>query len=265
MTGMYFMVKKMLNDKGNVMNNVELEHVLNTELKIREFQDYAPNGLQVEGRPHVQRVITGVTACQALLDEAVRLEADAVIVHHGYFWKNESPVIRGMKRRRLQTLLCNDINLYGYHLPLDAHPVLGNNIQLARQMGVKVIGEIDTLLPHGAFDQPITPAELTERLEKNLERKILHCGDNAPEEIRTLAWCTGGGQGFIEQAAEFGVDAFVTGEVSEKTIHIAREMGLHFFAAGHHATERYGIKVLGEWLANNYGLDVTFIDVPNPA
>ncbi|OTA16501.1 Nif3-like dinuclear metal center hexameric protein [Xenorhabdus vietnamensis] len=259
------MVKKRLNDKGNVMNNVELEHVLNTELRVREFQDYAPNGLQVEGRSHVQRVITGVTACQALLDEAVRLEADAVIVHHGYFWKNESPVIRGMKRRRLQTLLCNDINLYGYHLPLDAHPALGNNVQLARQMGVKVIGEIDTFLPHGVFDQPITRAELTGRLEKNLERKVLHCGDNAPEEIRTLAWCTGGGQSFIEQAAEFGVDAFVTGEVSEKTIHVAREMGLHFFAAGHHATERYGIKALGEWLANNYGLDVIFIDIPNPA
>ncbi|MDR0218473.1 MAG: type 2 GTP cyclohydrolase I [Enterobacteriaceae bacterium] len=247
------------------MNNIELERVLNTELNAHEFQDYSPNGLQVEGRSCVKRVVTGVTACQALLDEAVRLEADAVIVHHGYFWKGESPSIRGMKRRRLQTLLCNDINLYGYHLPLDAHPTLGNNVLLGHQMGVKIIGNIDTFLPHGVFDQPISPAELAECLEKSQGRQVLHCGDNGPEEIRTIAWCTGGGQSFIEQAAEFGVDAFVTGEVSEKTIHVARESGMHFYSAGHHATERWGIKMLGEWLADHHGLDVTFVDIPNPA
>ncbi len=248
-----------------MMRNIELENVINQELKIDEFQDYAPNGLQVEGRAHIQRVVTGVTACQALLDEAVRHQADAIIVHHGYFWKNEPTVIRGMKRNRLKTLLCNDINLYGYHLPLDAHPSLGNNVQLAHQIGAKVVGLIDAFVPHGEFEQPITSVELTSRIEQALGRKAFHVGDNAPAEIRTLAWCTGGGQSFIQQAAEFGVDAFITGEVSEQTVHIAREMGLHFYAAGHHATERYGIKALGEWLADNHGLDVTFIDIPNPA
>ncbi|MCC8375943.1 type 2 GTP cyclohydrolase I [Photorhabdus bodei] len=246
------------------MRNIELENVINQELNVGEFQDYAPNGLQVEGRAHIQRVVTGVTACQALLDEAVRHQADAIIVHHGYFWKNESAVIRGMKRNRLKTLLCNDINLYGYHLPLDAHPSLGNNAQLARLINAKVVGLIEPFVPHGEFEQPITPVELAARIEQALGRQALHIGDNAPAEIRTLAWCTGGGQSFIQQAAEFGVDAFITGEVSEQTVHIAREMGLHFYAAGHHATERYGIKALGEWLAGHYGLDVTFIDIPNP-
>ncbi|MCC8465956.1 type 2 GTP cyclohydrolase I [Photorhabdus bodei] len=246
------------------MRNIDLENVINRELKIDEFQDYAPNGLQVEGRAHIQRVVTGVTACQALLDEAVRHQADAIIVHHGYFWKNESAVIRGMKRNRLKTLLCNDINLYGYHLPLDAHPSLGNNAQLARLINAKVVGLIEPFVPHGEFEQPITPVELAARIEQALGRQALHIGDNAPAEIRTLAWCTGCGQSFIQQAAEFGVDAFITGEVSEQTVHIAREMGLHFYAAGHHATERYGVKALGEWLASHYGLDVTFIDIPNP-
>ncbi len=247
-----------------MMRNIELENVINQELNVGDFQDYAPNGLQVEGRAHIQRIVTGVTACQALLDEAVRLQADAVIVHHGYFWKNEPAVIRGMKRNRLKTLLCNDINLYGYHLPLDAHPSLGNNVQLARLINAKVVGLVEPFVPHGEFEQPITPVELAARIEQALGRKALYVGDNAPAEIRKLAWCTGGGQSFIQQAAEFGVDAFITGEVSEQTVHIAREMGLHFYAAGHHATERYGIKALGEWLAGHYGLDVTFIDIPNP-
>ncbi|WP_323836333.1 type 2 GTP cyclohydrolase I [Photorhabdus africana] len=246
------------------MRNIELENVINQELNVGDFQDYAPNGLQVEGRAHIQRIVTGVTACQALLDEAVRLQADAVIVHHGYFWKNEPAVIRGMKRNRLKTLLCNDINLYGYHLPLDAHPSLGNNVQLARLINAKVVGLVEPFVPHGEFEQPITPVELAARIEQALGRKALYVGDNAPAEIRKLAWCTGGGQSFIQEAAEFGVDAFITGEVSEQTVHIAREMGLHFYAAGHHATERYGVKALGEWLAGNYGLDVTFIDIPNP-
>ncbi|GAB1439920.1 type 2 GTP cyclohydrolase I [Providencia sp.] len=247
------------------MHNLRLEEVINDELKVSEFQDFAPNGLQVEGRPHVHKIITGVTACQALLDVAVKKNADAVIVHHGYFWKNEPAIIKGMKKNRLKTLLANDINLYGYHLPLDAHHQLGNNTQLAHIMGVQVNGQIDPLLPFGFFDQPVTPAELTQRLESRLGRKVLHCGDNAKEEIRQIAWCTGGGQSFILQAAEFGVDAFVTGEVSEQTIHIAREMGIHFYSAGHHATERYGIKALTKWLVDVHGLDAEFVDIDNPA
>ncbi|MGL9750432.1 MAG: type 2 GTP cyclohydrolase I [Symbiopectobacterium sp.] len=247
------------------MRNSELETVINQQLNVAAFQDYAPNGLQVEGRENVQRIITGVTASQALLDVAAAQQADAVLVHHGYFWKNESPVISGMKRHRLKTLLANDISLYGYHLPLDVHPELGNNVCLAALLDITVLGEIEQLLPYGELSQPVSGEALRERLETRLGRSVLHCGDNAPSQITRLAWCSGGGQGFIEQAARFGVEAFITGEVSEQTIHIAREMGLHFYAAGHHATERGGIKALGEWLAQQHGFDVTFVDIPNPA
>ncbi|WP_038402320.1 MULTISPECIES: type 2 GTP cyclohydrolase I [Yersinia pseudotuberculosis complex] len=247
------------------MRNIELETVLNNQLNIGDFQDFAPNGLQVEGRRDIQRVVTGVTASQALLDAAVAHQADAILVHHGYFWKNEPVVVRGMKRNRLKTLLTHDINLYGYHLPLDAHPELGNNAQLAKLLDIQVLGEIESLLPYGEFTTPLNAVTLRERLEKQLGRSVLHCGDRAPAEVRRIAWCTGGGQGYIQQAAEFGVDAFITGEVSEQTIHIAREMKVNFYAAGHHATERYGIKALGEWLAEQHQLDVTFIDIPNPA
>ncbi|WP_380184385.1 type 2 GTP cyclohydrolase I [Kalamiella sp. sgz302252] len=247
------------------MHNSELEQIVNQQLNTAGFSDYAPNGLQVEGREQVQKIVTGVTACQALLDEAVRLQADAVLVHHGYFWKSEAPVIKGMKRNRLKTLLANDINLYGWHLPLDAHPELGNNAQLAKLFGIDVKGEVMPLVFWGELKEPLTGAQLAERIGKTLNREPLHCGDNAPELIRKVAWCSGGGQGFIDAAAAFGVDAYISGEVSEQTIHSAREQGLHFFAAGHHATERGGIKALGEWLAGSHGLDVTFVDIDNPA
>lgn len=247
------------------MRNTELEHIVNQQLNTAAFSDYAPNGLQVEGRREVTKLVTGVTACQALLDEAVRLEADAVLVHHGYFWKNEAQVITGMKRNRLKTLLANDINLYGWHLPLDAHPQLGNNAQLAKDLGIEVRGEVMPLVPWGELKEQLTGELLAKRIANVLGREPLHCGDNAPKLIRRVAWCSGGGQGFIDAAAAFGVDAFITGEVSEQTIHSAREQGLHFFAAGHHATERGGIRALGEWLQESYGLDVTFVDIANPA
>lgn len=247
------------------MNNVELEHIVNLQLNTSAFSDYAPNGLQVEGRAEVKTLITGVTACQALLDEAVKRNADAILVHHGYFWKSESPLIKGMKRQRLRTLLTNDINLYGWHLPLDAHPALGNNAQLAKLFDIDVKGEIQPLVPWGELAEPLSGEALAAKIAERLGRTPLHCGDNAPALIKRVAWCSGGGQGFIDSAAAFGVDAFISGEVSEQTIHSAREQGLHFFAAGHHATERAGIKALGEWLAENHGLDVTFIDIDNPA
>jgi len=247
------------------MNNLQLEALINQKLDVSNFHDYAPNGLQVEGRRNVQRVVTGVTACQDLLDAAIAVEADAILVHHGYFWKNEPAVVRGMKRNRLKALLVNDINLYGYHLPLDAHPVLGNNAQLAELFGIAVQGEVMPLVPYGELEKPLSGEELRQRIEVILDRKVLHSAQGGPEEIRRIAWCSGGGQGFIQQAADFGVDAFISGEVSEQTIHIAREMGLHFYAAGHHATERYGVKALGEWLESEHGLDVMFIDIDNPA
>lgn len=183
------------------MNNIELEQVINEKLNAATFNDYAPNGLQVEGQPEVQKIVTGVTASQALLDEAVRLGADAVIVHHGYFWKGESPVIRGMKQKRLKTLLVNDINLYGWHLPLDAHEELGNNSQLAQLLGITVKGVIEPLVPWGEVAIPVSGAEYASWLEARLGRKPLWCGDNGPEKITRVAWCTGGGQSFIDSAA----------------------------------------------------------------
>ncbi|PLM08413.1 Nif3-like dinuclear metal center hexameric protein, partial [Klebsiella pneumoniae] len=179
------------------MKNSELEQLINDKLNSAAISDFAPNGLQVEGRETVHKIVTGVTACQALLDEAVRLQADAVIVHHGYFWKNESPVIRGMKRRRLKTLLANDINLYGWHLPLDAHPELGNNAQLAHLLGINVLGEIEPLVPWGELSMPVSGLELASWIEARLGRKPLWCGDTGPDTVSRVAWCTGGGQSFI--------------------------------------------------------------------
>ncbi|MGL5006992.1 MAG: Nif3-like dinuclear metal center hexameric protein [Plesiomonas sp.] len=252
------------------MKNKELERLLNSELSVNAIHDYCPNGLQVEGCPEIKRIITGVTASQALIDTAVTQNADAILVHHGYFWKNESPVVKGMKKQRLKTLLLNDINLLAYHLPLDVHPVLGNNAQLAQHLGIEVSSGLEpdnrfSVALQGHFALPITAEQLNERLAHVLQRAPLQCSsDNAPALIQRVAWCTGGGQSYIEQAAEAGVDAFITGEASEQTIHVAREMGIHFFAAGHHATERFGIKALGKWLHSSYGLHVTFIDIENP-
>lgn len=246
------------------MKNTLLEQHIDRYLNSSQFKDYAPNGLQVEGRETVQKIVTGVTACQALLDRAVEVDADAIIVHHGYFWKNEPVVIKNMKRQRLKTLLTNDINLYGWHLPLDAHPEVGNNVQLAKLLDITVSGEIDTYLLEGHFEQPISAEQLSQRLAERLQRHPLYCGPDKKGMIKRVAWCTGGAPDFIEQAADAGVDAFITGEVSERTTHIARERGIHFFSAGHHATERGGIQALGEWLTRTYGLDVTFIDIDNP-
>lgn len=176
------------------MKNTELEQLINEKLNSAAISDYAPNGLQVEGKETVQKIVTGVTASQALLDEAVRLEVDAVIVHHGYFWKGESPVIRGMKRRRLKTLLANDINLYGWHLPLDSHPELGNNAQLAALLGITVMGEIEPLVPWGELTMPVPGLELASWIEARLGRKPLWCGDTGSELVQRVAWCTGGGQ-----------------------------------------------------------------------
>ncbi len=252
-----------------IMNNLELERLLNEKLSIDRINDYAPNGLQVEGKAEIKKIITGVTASQALIDYAVAQQADAVLVHHGYFWKSENPCIRGMKGKRIKTLLVNDINLYGYHLPLDVHPELGNNAKLAQLLGIGDLQPLEnstTSIPvWGMLKEPVTAEEFAQRIEQVLQRKPLICTENGPHLIRKIGICTGGGQGYIDLAAAQGCDAFITGEVSEQTIHSAREQGIHFFAAGHHATERYGIKALGEWLAAEYGLDVEFKDIDNPA
>ncbi|MGF1737481.1 Nif3-like dinuclear metal center hexameric protein [Photobacterium satsumensis] len=251
------------------MNNIQLESVLNELLSPHQIKDYCPNGLQVEGKSEVKKIITGVTACQALIDRAIEEQADALLVHHGFFWKGEAAEIRGMKYRRIKALIENGINLYAYHLPLDVHPTLGNNAKLAELLDIEVLGGLEEGNPnsvaiYGQLAQPLSGEELAARLSITLHREPLHIGDNAPQEIKTLGWCTGGGQDFIELAANKGLDAFISGEISERTVHISRELGIHYFSAGHHATERYGIKSLGEYLAENHNFDVTFIDVDNP-
>jgi len=233
------------------------------------FTDYAPNGLQVEGRPAIRRLVSGVTACQALLDAAIDREADAILVHHGYFWKGEDQRIQGMKKQRLQSLLRHDINLFAYHLPLDAHPELGNNVQLARLLGLSVEGGMEPDNPRslgniGRLDAPVTARTFARRVEELLGRSVLHVGE-PDDEIATLAWCTGAAQGFIGRARELGVDAYISGEISEPTTHEARETGVHYFACGHHATERYGVQAVGQWLAEAYGIEHIHIDIDNPA
>jgi dinuclear metal center YbgI/SA1388 family protein len=232
------------------------------------ISDYCPNGLQVEGRPQVRRIVSGVTASQALLDAAVEAQADVVLVHHGYFWKNEDQRVVGIKQRRLKTLLCNDISLLAYHLPLDVHPEVGNNVQLANMLGLIVEGPLEPDNPRsvglvGSLDTPLAPAEFMQRIKTALGREPLMV--EGPGPIRRIAWCTGGAQGYIDQAVMAGVDAYLTGEVSEPTVHIARENGLSFFAAGHHATERYGVQALGDYLAKRFAVEHRFIDCPNPA
>ena len=249
------------------MKREELRQYLGEFLQLDKFRDYAPNGLQVEGKAEIRKIVTGVTACQALIDRAVEAGADALLVHHGFFWKNEPEVLTGMKQRRIKSLLLNDINLFGYHLPLDAHPMLGNNAELGRVLGVIEPEAVETvaqgLLWQGVLDSPMTAKGLSALLEQRLGQVPLHL-DGGERGIQKLAWCTGGAQDYIDTAAALGVDAFISGEASERTFHSAVEQGIHYFGAGHHATERFGIKALGEHLAREFELEHEFIDIPNP-
>ena len=236
-------------------------------LEIDRFHDYSPNGLQVEGKAAVARLVCGVTASQALIDAAVEREADAILVHHGFFWRGEDPRVVGIRYQRLKSLLNHGISLIAYHLPLDAHPVYGNNAQLAKRLHLTVEGQFGMEKPaiglHGRLVKPCGGAEFAHRIERALERIPLHIAGDA-ETIQTCAWCSGAAQSYLEQAVELGVDAFLTGEISEQTVHLARETGIHVFAAGHHATERDGVRVLGEHLAEEFQLEVEFIDILNP-
>jgi dinuclear metal center YbgI/SA1388 family protein len=246
----------------------ELENHLAELLQPWAMNDYCPNGLQVEGKDTIERIVTGVTATQALIEAAIERQADAIIVHHGYFWKGENQAVVGMKRQRLKTLLLHDINLFAYHLPLDVHPELGNNAQLAQLLGIKIQRRLEpwnkqSVAFKGKFATPVSPDELAERISDQLDRDPLHEAGTS-DVISSVAWCTGGGQHYIEQAAQQGIDAFISGEASEQTIHVAREMGIHFYAAGHHATERYGAKALGEHLQVTFDVDVCFVDIDNP-
>ncbi len=238
---------------------------INDLLNVSQFNDYCPNGLQIEGRNTVEHIVSGVTASQALIEAAIEQHADALLVHHGYFWKGEEPCITGLKRERIVRLLENDINLLAYHLPLDAHPELGNNAQLAKKLGLQVEGTAgDTdLIWYGSLSAACTASELAARIDTALDRAPLYIeGGEGP--ISRVAWCTGAAQGYIEQAAALGVQAFISGEISEQTVHQARELGLNYYSAGHHATERYGVQALGEHLAKQFGIRHSFVDIDNP-
>lgn len=247
------------------MNTNELSLYLDRLLEVGRYMDYCPNGLQVEGRQEVTHIVSGVTASMQLLEAAQAAGADAVLVHHGYFWKGEPAAIAGMKKRRIAFLLKHDLNLFAYHLPLDAHAELGNNAQLARvldfrleeRFGDQQLGAIGTL------PQPSTLAALARRVAVKLKREPMVIGD-AQREIRRIGWCTGAAQSYFDAAISLGVDAFISGEISEQTVHSAHENGVAYLSAGHHATERYGVLALGEHLARTCGLRHTFIDCENP-
>ncbi|HZV55656.1 MAG TPA: Nif3-like dinuclear metal center hexameric protein [Rhodocyclaceae bacterium] len=247
------------------MRRDELRAYLDKLLEVDRYRDYCPNGLQVEGRGKVYRVVCGVSASQALLDEAVRRDADAVLVHHGWFWRGEDVRITGIRKSRLATLLGHDINLFAYHLPLDAHPELGNNAQLARLLDWHIEGRFaeQDLGFVGTPALPVTAGEIALSLEKSLGRAamLIGAGDRA---VARVAWCSGGAQGWFEQAIAVGADCYISGEISEQTVHLARESGVPYIAAGHHATERHGVMALGRHLHEECGLDCQFVDLDNP-
>jgi dinuclear metal center YbgI/SA1388 family protein len=241
----------------------DIVRTLNQWLTPENFQDYCPNGLQVEGSDEVTRIVSGVTASQSFIDAAVEAGADLILVHHGYFWKGEPQPVTGMKKARIKTLLDHDISLVAYHLPLDDHPEYGNNRQLADVLGLRNPRPLAGLLWEGELDEPMAPGEFADYLDERLDRSPLHVG-SGPQQIRRVAWCTGAAQGFLPMAVEAGVDAYISGEASEPTTHTARECGIHYYGAGHHATERYGVQALGQALASAFGLSHQFIDCDNP-
>lgn len=245
----------------------EFATYLGQTLNAAQYRDYCPNGLQVEGRDRIGRVVSGVTASLALIEAALDLNADAILVHHGYFWRGEDMRVIGTKQRRLKLLLANDINLFAYHLPLDAHSELGNNAQLARQLDLVATGRFgdDNLGWIGRCNSPAvkTAADLAALIEKRLGRMPLLIGDPA-QGIGDLAWCTGAAQGMLGDAIAAGASAYISGEISEPTVHLARETGTVYIAAGHHATERYGVQALGMHAAQHFGIEHRFIDIDNP-
>lgn len=246
-------------------NITELTQYIQQYLQLERFKDYCPNGLQVQGKPIVRKIVTGVTASLALLNAAHEAGADFILVHHGYFWRNEDPRVIGIKRDRLAFLLKHDINLAAYHLPLDAHVQVGNNVQLGRLLGFefeKFVGE-QAIIAIGRLNPSVDLKALAEHIEYKLQRKPLTIG-NPDKIINRIAWCTGAAQNYLETAIEMGVDAFISGEISEQTTHLATESGVAYISAGHHATERYGIQALGEHLARQFNIEHEFIDIENP-
>lgn len=249
------------------VNRDELAQFLAQTLEITRFHDYCPNGLQVEGQLRIETLVTGVTASLALIEAAIALKADALLVHHGYFWRGEDACVLGVKHKRLKLLLAHDINLFAYHLPLDSHPELGNNAQLARQLGLRAdahFGENDI----GCLGLPLdasvrTVSDLASVVESRLGRTPLVIGDPS-QALGRVGWCTGAAQNMLSDAVAAGANTYISGEISEPTVHLARETGVAYLACGHHATERYGVQALGSWIAEKFSIQHHFIDIDNP-
>jgi dinuclear metal center YbgI/SA1388 family protein len=243
----------------------DLRAYLDGLLEAPRFRDYCPNGLQVEGRSETKRILCGTTASQALIDAAIERQADAILVHHGWFWKGEDGRVTGFRKQRMAALLKHDINLFAYHLPLDAHPVLGNNAQLAAKFGWTIEGNFgeQNIGFVGTLASPVSASQLAQQVGTVLNRLPQLLGD-ADREIKRVAWCSGGAQSYFEAAIAAGADLFLSGEVSEQTYHLAQETGIPYIAAGHHATERYGVQALGRHLAETHGLTCEYLELENP-
>jgi dinuclear metal center YbgI/SA1388 family protein len=251
---------------------LELLQAFDTLLQPARFKDYGPNGLQVEGKPEIQRIVSGVTASRALIEAAIEAKADAIFVHHGLFWRGQSGTVTGWMKQRLALLLAHDINLFAYHLPLDAHPTLGNNAQLGLQLGLQAsaeggrfgdtdLGFLGQRSDGAAFADA---AALAAHVESCLKRPVTLV-NGTQGAIKNIAWCTGGAQSYFEAAIAAGAQAFITGEISEPQAHYARECGVAFIACGHHASERYGAPAVAGHVAAQLGLAHSFIDIDNPA
>lgn len=243
----------------------ELTHYTQQLMQVERFKDYCPNGLQVEGRSEIRKIVSGVTASMALLEAAQQEGADIILVHHGYFWRNEDARVVGMKRNRIGFLLKHDLNLMAYHLPLDAHAVFGNNVQLGKALGLlpqAYAGELN-LVAYAELSSAMRLVDLLALIECKLKRKPLLIGDEE-RLVKKIAWCTGAAQSYIDSAVALDADVFISGEISEQTTHQALEMGIAYISAGHHATERYGVQALGAHLAEKFNLDHVFLDMNNP-
>lgn len=251
------------------MDRNELVLSLNALLEVDRYKDYCPNGLQVQGCDQVQRVVTGVTASQALIERAIALQADTLLVHHGLFWRGHDGTVTGWMRKRLGLLLQHDINLLAYHLPLDGHALWGNNAQLGARLGLRVEGRFgEQQLGFWGRPDPVArfpdSQSLAAHVTDTLGRQAVLV-EGCPGPVERIAWCTGGAQAYFEAAIAVGVQAFITGEISEPQAHYARECGVTYIACGHHASERYGVAALGAAMAGQYGLQHEFVDIDNPA
>ena len=258
-------VKHLRNDMANLHDLIQW---CNQTLLAHEFKDYAPNGLQIEGNPEVKKIVCAVTASEAAIDAAIAAKADALLVHHGYFWKGEAYPITGMRGNRIRKLIQHNISLIAYHLPLDAHTTLGNNAAIADLIGLKNIVALDATEKYpigniGDLESAITPEQFKAQLDSVFEFGVIHLACDKPK-IQKVGFCTGGAQDYITKAAVANCDAYISGEVSERTFHEAKELGIHYFACGHHATERYGVQRLAQAISEKFSIETEYFELNNP-